>query len=74
MSQAIEKPDIDWDKMDNLIPAVVQNHHTGRVLMLGYMNAEALDKTLATGKVTFFSRSKTACGPRAKNPATYCSF
>lgn len=47
-----------WAKMDNLIPAIVQNALTGKVLMQGYMNQDALDKTLATGHVTFFSRSK----------------
>jgi len=48
----------DWGKSDGLIPAVVQDTGSGRVLMLGYMNREALEKTLATGHVTFFSRSK----------------
>ncbi|MEX0915599.1 MAG: bifunctional phosphoribosyl-AMP cyclohydrolase/phosphoribosyl-ATP diphosphatase HisIE, partial [Wenzhouxiangellaceae bacterium] len=48
----------DWQKADGLLPAVVQDTGTGRVLMLGYMNREALEKTQATGHVTFFSRSK----------------
>lgn len=43
---------------DGLVPAIVQDAVTSRVLMLGYMNQEALDKTLLEGKVTFFSRSK----------------
>ena len=43
---------------DNLIPAIIQDNETKNVLMLGYMNQEALDQTLATNKVTFFSRSK----------------
>lgn len=47
-----------WDKMDGLLPAVVQDAATDQLLMLGYMNREALDATLATGLVTFFSRSK----------------
>lgn len=47
-----------WDKSDGLLPAVVQDSRTGKVLMLGYMNREALDKTLRTRQVTFFSRSK----------------
>ncbi len=47
-----------WDKMNNLIPAIVQNAITGKVLMQGYMNQDALHKTLDTGHVTFFSRSK----------------
>jgi phosphoribosyl-ATP pyrophosphohydrolase/phosphoribosyl-AMP cyclohydrolase len=47
-----------WEKMDGLLPAVVQDARTSRVLMVGYMNPEALQATLAAGFVTFFSRSK----------------
>ena len=43
---------------DNLIPAIIQDNETKNVLMLGYMNQEAIDRTLETKKVTFFSRSK----------------
>lgn len=50
---------IDFTKNnDGLIPAIIQDNETKNVLMLGYMNKEALDKTLETQKVTFFSRSK----------------
>ena len=49
---------LSWDKMDNLLPAIVQDALTGNVLMQGYMDQDALAKTLETGKVTFFSRSK----------------
>jgi phosphoribosyl-ATP pyrophosphohydrolase/phosphoribosyl-AMP cyclohydrolase len=50
---------IDFDKMpDGLVPAVVQDAQSGAVLMLGYMNAEALEATRATQRVTFYSRSK----------------
>jgi phosphoribosyl-ATP pyrophosphohydrolase/phosphoribosyl-AMP cyclohydrolase len=49
---------VDWSKIDGLVPAVVQDSATARVLMLGFMNREALEQTLASGKVTFFSRSK----------------
>ncbi|WP_343524422.1 bifunctional phosphoribosyl-AMP cyclohydrolase/phosphoribosyl-ATP diphosphatase HisIE [Pedobacter sp.] len=49
---------LDWDKTDGLIPVIVQDYKTLEVLMLGYMNAEALTKTQTEGKVTFFSRSK----------------
>jgi phosphoribosyl-AMP cyclohydrolase / phosphoribosyl-ATP pyrophosphohydrolase len=48
----------DWKKMGGLLPAVVQNDADGAVLMVGYMDAAALRKTLKTRKVTFFSRSK----------------
>lgn len=49
---------LDWAKGDGLLPVVVQHWLTGEVLMLGYMNAEALAATQAAGKVTFWSRSK----------------
>ena len=48
----------DWDKGNGLLPAIVQNPDNGQVLMLGYMNAEALEATIGGGNVTFFSRSK----------------
>ncbi len=49
---------LDWEKQGGLLPAVVQDVSNGRVLMLGYMNREALDATIETGHVTFWSRSK----------------
>lgn len=49
---------IDFEKCGRLVPAIVQDATTKTVLMLGYMNQEALDKTLETKKVTFFSRSR----------------
>jgi phosphoribosyl-AMP cyclohydrolase len=49
---------IDFDKGDGLVPAIIQHHLTKAVLMLGYMNSEALEQTTATSKVTFYSRSK----------------
>lgn len=49
---------LDWDKNAGLIPAVIEDAVSGRVLMLAYMNREALQKTLETKRVTFFSRSK----------------
>ncbi len=51
-------PKIDWKKTAGLVPAIVQDAATLQVLMLGYMNAEALKKTLRTKRVTFFSRTK----------------
>ncbi|HEX8667416.1 MAG TPA: bifunctional phosphoribosyl-AMP cyclohydrolase/phosphoribosyl-ATP diphosphatase HisIE [Allosphingosinicella sp.] len=47
-----------WDKMDGLLPSVVQDAATGQVLMLGYMNRTALAATVSSGKVTFYSRSR----------------
>ncbi len=49
---------IDWQKVDGLLPVIIQHAQTCEVLMLGYMSPEALDKTLAEKKVTFFSRTK----------------
>ena len=49
---------LDFEKTDGLIPAIVQHANTMQVLMLGYMNEEAVAKTIAEGKVTFFSRTK----------------
>ena len=50
--------EVDFSKHDGLVPVIIQHIQTNQVLMLGYMNQEALDKTQAEGKVTFFSRSK----------------
>lgn len=49
---------LDWAKGNGLLPAIVQHARTGEVLMLGYMNAQALAATRASGRVTFWSRSK----------------
>lgn len=49
---------IDFDKSNGLVPVIIQNHATLQVLMLGYMNKEAFEKTQKEQKVTFFSRSK----------------
>lgn len=50
--------EIDFEKQDGLVPAIIQDAHTLQVLMLGYMNKEALEKTRREGKVTFYSRRK----------------
>ena len=50
--------DLNFSKSNGFIPAIIQDVTTGKVLMLGYMNQEAIDQTLQEGKVTFFSRSK----------------
>ncbi len=55
---SINPATINFEKGDGLVPAIVQDSATGRVLMQGYMNKAALDKTLETRQVTFFSRSK----------------
>lgn len=50
--------DLDFEKMNGLVPAIIQDNYTQKVLMLGFMNEEAYNKTVETGKVTFFSRTK----------------
>lgn len=49
---------LNWDKVDGMVPAIVQDFTSSQVLMMGYMNQDALAKTAETGKVTFFSRTK----------------
>ena len=50
--------ELDFDKMNGLVPAIIQDDYTQKVLMLGFMNKEAYEKTTESGKVTFFSRTK----------------
>ena len=50
--------DLDFDKLNGLVPAVLQNADTGAVLMVGFMNREAVQKTLQSGRATFFSRTR----------------
>ena len=53
-----QQAQLDWEKTDGLLPVVVQHAISGEVLMLGYMNQDALAKTIDSGKVTFYSRTK----------------
>ena len=55
---------------EGLVPAVVQQYDTGEVLMLGWMDDEALHRTLTTGRATYWSRSRGSTGSRARPPAT----
>ena len=61
----------NFEKNDGLIPVIVQNTNTLQVLMLGYMNKEALEKTRAEGKVTFFSRSKNRLWTKGETSGNY---
>ncbi len=56
---------------DGLVPAVVQDHVTGKVLMVGFMNEEALVQTQSSGKVTFFSRSKQRLWTKGETSGNY---
>jgi phosphoribosyl-AMP cyclohydrolase len=62
---------LDFDKQSGLIAAVVQDAKTRRVLMVGYMNREALDKTLASGHVTFYSRSRQKLWTKGESSGHY---
>ncbi|MBT1445597.1 bifunctional phosphoribosyl-AMP cyclohydrolase/phosphoribosyl-ATP diphosphatase HisIE [Shewanella sp. JM162201] len=62
---------LDWDKQAGLIPAIVQDHLSGKVLMQGYMNEAALKQTLETGKVTFFSRSKARLWTKGESSGNF---
>ncbi len=63
--------DIDFGKCGGLVPAIIQDATTNKVLMLGYMNQEALDKTKATGLVTFFSRSRQTLWTKGETSGNY---
>lgn len=62
---------IDFDKMDGLVPAIIQDDKTLRVLMLGFMNKEAYEKTVETGKVTFWSRTKGRLWTKGETSGNY---
>ncbi|KGJ96459.1 bifunctional phosphoribosyl-AMP cyclohydrolase/phosphoribosyl-ATP diphosphatase HisIE [Colwellia psychrerythraea] len=63
--------ELAWQKMHNLIPAIIQHAATGAVLMQGYMNQASLAATLETGKATFFSRSKQALWVKGETSGNY---
>ncbi|MCH2197805.1 MAG: bifunctional phosphoribosyl-AMP cyclohydrolase/phosphoribosyl-ATP diphosphatase HisIE [Flavobacteriales bacterium] len=62
---------VDWAKMDGLVPAIIQDATTKDILMQGYMNEAALDQTLETEKVTFFSRSKQRLWTKGETTGNY---
>lgn len=63
--------DMNFDKMQGLIPAIIQDAETRQVLMLGYMNKEAYDITMQTGKVTFWSRSRQTIWTKGETSGNY---
>ena len=63
--------DIDFEKTDGLVPAIIQDNTTRNVLMLGYMNREAYEKTMATGKVTFWSRSRNCLWTKGETSGNF---
>lgn len=62
---------LDFNKMGGLIPAIIQDDKTQKVLMLGFMNEEAYDKTMKTGKVTFWSRTKNALWTKGETSGNF---
>ena len=62
---------LNFNKNSGLIPAVIQDHKTAKVLMLGYMNQEAYDKTILEGKVTFYSRTKKALWTKGETSGNF---
>ena len=63
--------EINFNKSNGLVPVIIQNHQNLQVLMLGYMNEEALQKTRQDGKVTFFSRSKNRLWTKGETSGNY---
>ena len=62
---------IDFEKMGGLVPAIIQDAKTKNVLMLGFMNKEAYEKTVSTGKVTFWSRSRNTLWTKGETSGNY---
>lgn len=62
---------IDFEKLDGLVPAIIQDNTTAKVLMLGFMNQEAYEKTKATGLVTFYSRTKQRLWTKGEESGNY---
>lgn len=63
--------EIDFEKTNGLVPAIIQDNRTLKVLMLGFMNEEALQKTLSTKKVTFYSRSRKCLWTKGETSGNY---
>ena len=63
--------EIDFNKMGGLVPAIIQDAITKNVLMLGFMNQKAYDKTIATGKVTFWSRSRNCLWTKGETSGNF---
>ena len=73
-ARPVDPGGLDWAKVGGLIPAIVQDAANGAVLMLGYMNPEALATTLATRQVTFWSRSKQRLWTKGESSGHFLEF
>ncbi len=71
MSLAFEEFSLDWQKMDGLIPAIVQDVTSKKILMLGYMNQESLRQTLISKQVVFYSRSSAQLWTKGETSGNY---
>ena len=63
--------EINFEKMNGLVPAIIQDNVTRKVLMLGFMNKEAYDKTVETGKVTFWSRTRNCLWTKGETSGNF---
>ena len=70
----INSENLAWQKSNGLLPVIIQDVNTGQVLMLGYMNVDALAKTLDTKKVTFYSRSKDRLWTKGETSGNWLDF
>ncbi|MGH8036075.1 MAG: phosphoribosyl-AMP cyclohydrolase, partial [Lysobacterales bacterium] len=73
ISTAAEADRLNWEKSDGLVPAIVQHAFDGRVLMQAWMNREALQQTLASGRATFWSRSRQAVWTKGETSGHFLS-
>ena len=65
---------LQFDPVSGLIPAIIQDEQSGKVLMLGYMNQETLDLTISSGRVTFFSRSKQRIWVKGETSGNFLNY
>ena len=70
----IKLDEIDWDKSQGLVPAIVQNIDNGQILMLAYMDRAALAQTISSKKVTFFSRSKNRLWTKGETSGNWLDY
>jgi len=71
MNELKNSNQIDFEKLNGLVPAVVQDNNSMKVLMVGFMNREALEKTQELGKVTFFSRTKNRLWTKGEDSGNF---
>ncbi len=69
----IDIKNINFEKLNGLIPVCIQDHYSMQILMVGFMNQQALEQTLATKRVTFFSRSKARIWVKGETSGNYLS-